>query len=245
MTYALVTGGAKRLGFIVAHHLAKKGYNIILHYNASKAVAAEAAAALRDCGAKVEIYRADLAEKNQIHRLTEFCKKFDISVVINNASAFENDSIMSEDIEASLEKHLMVNVIARVALIKEIVKSFRLHDGERLDIINLLDYGIYKVPCNFFSYHLANKIMHSVTQLCAKQLAPAVRANGIALGQTLKSEKQSQKKFEEAITSSLLQCSSTPDELVKAVDFILSVSSMTGQVICLDGGMSVADEKYK
>jgi NAD(P)-dependent dehydrogenase (short-subunit alcohol dehydrogenase family) len=244
MTYALVTGGAKRLGFIVTQHLVQKGYNIILHYNSSGTTAEEAATSLREYGVKVELCKADLSEKTQINFLTDFCKNFDVSVVINNASMFENDGILSDDIETSLEEHLMVNVVARVILIKEIVKSFRLHNMKRLDVINLLDYGMYKVPHNFFSYHLANKIMQSLVQLAAKQL-PDVRVNGIALGQTLKNEKQPQEKFEEAISSTLLGCSSTPEELIQAVDFILTVSSMTGQIICLDGGMSLTDEKYK
>jgi len=163
--------------------------------------------------------------------------------VINNASAFKNDSILSDNISDSLLEHLMVNYISRIEIISAVIKSLQIN--QNLDIINLLDYGVYKVPHNFFSYHMANKMMQSFTQLAARQLAPNVRVNSIALGQTLKNDKQSQKNFDNAVSSTLLECSSTTQELLYAIDFILNVKSMTGQTICLDGGMSITDDKYR
>lgn len=240
MTYALVTGGAKRLGLAICKHLSKLGYNIILHYNQSEVEANEAATIIRK--SKVELFKADLSKIDEVKKLSEFCKQFQLSVVVNNASAFKNDSILSDDIGESLTEHLMVNYISRVVIIGEAKKS--LQKGKKLDIINLLDYGIYKVPHNFFSYHMANKMMVAFTQLAARQLAPDAKVNSIALGQTIKNEKQSQQNFDFAVNSTLLGCSSTTEELLRAIDFILSVNSMTGQTICLDGGMSISNDKY-
>ena len=243
MTYALVTGGAKRLGLAICKHLSKIGYNIILHYNQSEVEANEAATIIRKSNMEVELFKADLSKIDEVKKLSEFCKQFQLSVVINNASAFKNDSMLSDHIGESLTEHLMVNYISRVVIIGEAKKS--LQKGKKLDIINLLDYGIYKVPHNFFSYHMANKMMVAFTQLAARQLAPDATVNSIALGQTLKNDKQSQQNFDSALNSTLLGCSSTTEELLRAIDFILSVNSMTGQTIVLDGGMSISNDKYR
>lgn len=245
MTFALVTGAAKRIGKEIALHLASRGYNIILHYNSSEKEAHETANEIISLGVSVELCGADLSCDEDIEKLISFCRDFPISVLINNASVFENDSILSDNIVESLNKHLQVNLISRIALIQSLSKSVLLHQNNKLDIINLLDYGVVKTPHNFFSYHLTNKILHSFTQLAAKQLAPNVRINSIALGQTLKNDRQSQESFDEARQSTPLGLSSTIEDLCRALDFILGVESLTGQVIFLDGGMHLADNKYK
>jgi NAD(P)-dependent dehydrogenase (short-subunit alcohol dehydrogenase family) len=245
MTFALVTGAAKRIGKEIALHLASKGYNIILHYNSSVKEAHETANQIKSFGVSVELCMSDLSCAVGIEKLISFCKEFPVSVLINNASVFENDSILSEDIAESLNKHLQVNLISKVSLIQSIAKSVLLNQKNKLDIINLLDYGVVKAPHNFFSYHLTNKIFHSFTQLGAKQLIPNVRINSIALGQTLKNDKQSDDAFDEARHLTPLGVSSTVEELLKALDFILGVESLTGQIIFLDGGMHLSDNKYK
>ncbi len=243
MSYVLVTGGAKRLGFEICKHLSTKGYNIIIHYNQSEKEALESAAKLRKNNVIVELFQADLNNVDNAKKLSDFCSNFQLSAVINNASAFKNDTILSDNIGDSLLEHLMVNYISRVKIMSGVSKSLQI--GQKLDIINLLDYGIYKAPDNFFSYHMANKMMQAFTQLAARQLAPNVRVNAIALGQTLKNDNQSQKNFDNAVNSTLVAGSSTTEELLHAIDFILKVKSMTGQTICLDGGMSITDDKYK
>jgi NAD(P)-dependent dehydrogenase (short-subunit alcohol dehydrogenase family) len=245
MTFALVTGAAKRIGKEIALHLASKGYDIVLHYNSSEKEAHETANQIKSFGVSVELFRADLSCTEDLEKLISFCRKFPVSVLINNASVFENDSILSEDIAESLNKHLQVNLISKASLIQSIAKSVLLNHKDKLDIINLLDYGVVKAPHNFFSYHLTNKILHSFTQLGAKQLIPNVKLNSIALGQTLKNDRQSDDAFDEARQSTPLRVSSTIKELLMALDFILGVESLTGQVIFLDGGMHLSDNRYK
>ena len=245
MTFALITGAAKRIGLAVAWHLASKGYNIILHYNTSEIEAQEAVKKIKELGVDVKLCKADLSKPDGIDHLKNFCDGFEITLLINNASVFKNDSILSDDIAQSLNEHLQVNFISKVAIIQSISKSVLLSQKNKLDIITLLDYGILKVPQNFFSYHLMNKFLHSFTQLAAKQLAPKVRVNSIALGQTLKNEGQSQERFNEGISSTPLCISSSLDDLYKTMNFILEVRCMTGQLIVLDGGMHLADNQYK
>jgi len=245
MTFALITGAAKRIGMSISIYLASKGYNIILHYNSSKNEAYDTAEKIRSIGRDVHLCHADLSTENGMEYLKSFCDKFEISLLVNNASVFKNDSLLSDDIAESLNEHLQVNLISKVAIIQRVSKSVLLHQMRKLDIINLLDYGIFKTPNNFFSYHLTNRILYSFTQLAARQLAPNAVVNSIALGQTIKNDMQSQKNFDSAITSTPLMCSSTIEEIYKAIDFIIGVKSMTGQVICLDGGMHLSDNQYK
>jgi NAD(P)-dependent dehydrogenase (short-subunit alcohol dehydrogenase family) len=244
---AIITGGAKRIGAYISLHLAKTGYDIIMHYNNSQAEAEITAAEIREQERKVYLFKANLMLKSEREKFIAFCAKYNnIRVLINNAAVFINDSIRTPDIEDSLSQHLNINTIAPIAIVQGITKIVSTtYNLKPFDVINILDYSIFKVPHNFFSYHLSKKILYNWTQLAAKQLSPDMKVNGIALGQILKNTLQSQDKYDTAITDTLLGCSGTIEEVYQTISFILNTHSMTGQVICLDGGMHISDLTYR
>lgn len=239
MTFALVTGSAKRIGYEIVKHLVSQNHTVILHYNSSHE---DAKMAKKDLKNKVILCRANLSKKSGVQKVISYCQQYAVQTIIHNASVFENDSIYN--FEASFLDHMNVNLSARLQIIQSIAKQYSLHTKNKLNIINILDYGILTIPHNFFSYHLANKILHSLTEMIARQIGPIGRINNIALGQTLKNDKQSQENFDAIIQNTLLGCSSTINELLLAIDFLSNVRSMTGQTLCLDGGMSLYNKQY-
>ena len=67
---AVVTGGAKRIGSHISIHLAKCGYDIIMHYNSSES--ASTIESIKSYSSKVYPFKADLSEKSErkkIHRV--------------------------------------------------------------------------------------------------------------------------------------------------------------------------------
>ena len=103
----------------------------------------------------------------------------------------------SSDLEESLSKHLNINTIAPISIAQGIVETDAI--SKEFDIINILDYSVFKAPHNFFSYHLSKKILSSWTRLGAKQLAPNIKVNGIALGQILRNSSQSIEEYTAAV----------------------------------------------
>lgn len=242
MEYTLITGAAKRIGYEIAKHLVyHHNHNIILHYYSSSLEAKQAKKELKN---KAILCKANLFSEKGIRKLIQYCEKYNINTIIHNASVFENDSIFSKNFSESFQQHIGVNLFARLNIIKELIERKPLHTKNKLNIINILDYGIFMVPHNFFSYHLANKILHSLTEMIARQIGFRGRINNIALGQTMKNDRQSQENFDNTINNTLLGYSSTISDLLLAIDFLLQVQSMTGQTLCLDGGMSILNKKY-
>jgi len=82
--------------------------------------------------------------------------------------------------------------------------------------------------------------LRGLTETLALGLAPRIRVCGIAPGVTLISGKQTPQSFEKAFKATPLGRSSTVEDIVRAVRFILATPSLTGQVLTLDGGESLA-----
>ena len=91
---ALVTGAARRLGRAMALDLAATGWDVAIHYRDSAGPAEETAAAARALGASAATLQADLLFEDQTGSL--IARAGDalggpLSLLINNASLFEND----------------------------------------------------------------------------------------------------------------------------------------------------------
>jgi len=228
---ALVTGGGKRLGAKIARALAEDGWHVIIHYNSSGAPARAIEAAIREDGGSAATVQFDLADSAGVNALVDRLGRIDL--LVNSASVFEQDR--PEDVEAGrLEHALRVNLMAPVLLGTAMAR----HHKTRASgcIINLLDQKLFNLNPDFFSYTLAKHALLGATTTMAMALAPRVRVNGIAPGLTLPSGSQSQAEFEQAHQNNPMQGGSTPEDIVRAVRFIIATPSMTGETITLDGG---------
>jgi len=90
MQTVIITGSAKRLGRGLAIEFAKKGWNIILHYNSSQDEAIATAEQIRAFGVKVFPIQFDLSNYQAIEEGFEKIKaEFSFpNVLINNAGIF-------------------------------------------------------------------------------------------------------------------------------------------------------------
>ncbi|WP_417493730.1 SDR family oxidoreductase [Maricaulis sp.] len=228
---ALVTGGGKRLGAKIARALAEDGWHVIIHYNSSGTQARAIEAAIREAGGSASTVQFDLTASDGVKAFADGLGRIDL--LVNSASVFEQDR--PEDVEAGrLEHALRVNLMAPVLLGAAMAQQHQARGAGC--IINLLDQKLFNLNPDFFSYTLAKHALLGATTTMAMALAPRVRVNGIAPGLTLPSGGQSQAEFEQAHRSNPMQGGSTPEDIVRAVRFIIATPSMTGETITLDGG---------
>ncbi len=223
---ALVTGGAKRIGREIALFLARECYNILLHYNSSEKDALQLKSEIEALGVTCKLGQANFLNDAEVHNLF-INDKFDL--LVNNASIFKNDNIKNINY-LNLDTHLKANLYAPAILTQ------RLLEGAQSNIINVLDYSITKMPKNFLSYALSKKFLWEFTKLAAYEMAPLIRVNAIGLGNSLKSNHQSQINFEKSKEDSPLKITPSIKEICQTINFILKTPSMTGQIIFLDGG---------
>ena len=76
----------------------------------------------------------------------------------------------------------------------------------------------------------------TATQTLAQALAPSIRVNGIGPGPTLQNARQNPSDFEQQVKSTLTQRGATPEDIVKALFFLIEADAVTGQMIAVDGG---------
>ncbi|MGJ8528987.1 SDR family oxidoreductase [Maritalea sp.] len=232
---ALITGAADRIGAAMARALAKDGCQTIIHYNSSQEKAEALAAEISAAGGTVATIGANLLDRAE--RANLIARAGDIfgplTVLINNASIFQPDSIdkLSDEL---WQTHFSIHAEAPVFLSSDFAKQ--LPENARGNIINMIDQRVWALKPTFFSYTLSKSALWTATQTMAQSLAPRIRVNAIGPGPTIKNIHQSQADFEKEIKSLPLQVGPQLDEICDAVRFILSAPSMTGQMMALDGG---------
>ena len=232
---ALVTGAGKRIGRAIALALAEDGYDVAVHYGASKDDAAAVVAAIEAKGRRAVALAADLAREAETAKLIGAAGKSlgPLTCLVNNASRFERDEALTVT-RASWDAHLEINLRAPFVLMQEFARQ--LPADQHGAIVNLVDERVWNLTPHFVSYTLSKAGLWTLTQMMAMALAPRIRVNGIGPGPTLPSPRQSPEQFARQQASVPLQHGATPEEIAAAVRFILASGAMTGQMIALDGG---------
>ena len=232
---ALVTGGAKRIGRAIALALAEAGFDVAVHHGNSGAEAEETAAAIRALGRRSVTLRAELGREAEVEALLPDATAGlgPIGVLVNNASRFERDEWDSASRE-SWDAHLEPNLRAPFVLTQAM--ALALPEGAEGAVVNMLDQRVLSLTPHFVSYTVSKAALWALTQSMALALAPRIRVNGIGPGPTIASSRQTPGQFQAQCESTPLHRGSSPAEVAEAVLAILSLPSMTGQVIALDGG---------
>jgi NAD(P)-dependent dehydrogenase (short-subunit alcohol dehydrogenase family) len=238
MRTALVTGAGKRIGAAIARMLAGDGWRVIVHYNRSAAEAERLAAEIAAGGGVCVPVQADLSRQDEVEALIGRCVSAHgrLDCLVNNASSFFHDDIRTVSWN-SLRDHLTPNLIAPVLLCRDFAAQFDAPEGGC--IVNLLDQKVQNLNPDFLSYTLSKIALAGLTEMLAMALAPRIRVCAVAPGLTMISGKQTEASFERAWRAAPLGRSSTPEEVAACVRFILSVPSMTGETIFVDGGESL------
>ncbi len=231
----LVTGSAQRIGRAIAQALAAHGWDIAVHYRQSAASAAQTVAALREAGARAEAFAADLADEAACEGLVPaVVQAFGrLDAVVNNASAFELDTVDSFSMGA-MERMWRANTAPAILLARALHRALPA-DG-RGAVVNLLDQKLWNPNPDYFSYTLSKAALEAANTMLAQALAPRVRVCGVAPGVTLHSGSMTDAEFEASHRMTPLGRSSTPDDVARAVRFLLESPAITGTTLLVDGG---------
>jgi len=242
---ALITGAAKRIGKGIALALASDGYDVAIHFSESQTDAQNLRDQLEQLGVQASCLKADLMDDQQISSLVDrACESLgnELTLLINNASIFEEDSIKTMTLE-SWDRHIYTNLKAPAFLSKafanQVSKCALDQNGELLsksNIINIIDQKVLNSNPNFLTYTLAKSGLWNLTRLSAQALGPDVRVNAIGPGPVLKAIHQSEEHFQKQRKDTILGRGSDVDEICNAIKFILGSPGFTGQMLSIDGG---------
>lgn len=245
MKRALVTGAGKRLGRAMALYLAQRGFDVAVHYAASSEAADEVVAQITDMGRHAVAVQADLLDLDMMEALLPRAAEAlggPITCLVNNASIFEYDNVTTATRD-SWDRHINSNLRAPFVLSQAMALQGLVPDTDEMGepvaaglIVNMLDQRVRKLTPEFMTYTLAKSALWSLTQTTAQALAPAIRVNAIGPGPTLQGSRQSQAHFEGQRAATVLNRGANPTDITAALGYFLDAPSVTGQLLCVDGG---------
>lgn len=232
---ALVTGAGARLGQAMAIALGEGGWNVGVHYRSSKEGAEETAERIKAAGGSAALIPADLSKEEASNLIARTSSELGapVTLLINSASTFADDSAQSHTRE-DWDYHMEANLRAPIHLAQQFADA--LPEQEDGLIINLIDQRVWKLNPQFFTYTLSKAALWTATQTLAQALAPRIRVNAIGPGPTLRSVHQSEAEFTAEQKATLTERGSNPDEIIKAMRYLIDADAVTGQMIAVDGG---------
>jgi len=236
----LITGAAKRIGKEMALSFFKKGWDIVIHFNASKDEAESLADQMNaERFNSAMLVQANLDNTNEVEKLVAKIQSNNISIdaLINNASTFYPTPIGTFS-EENWDALMGSNLKAPLFLIQSFHKQLKKNKGF---IINITDINVDKALVNHSIYLAAKSGLQTLTKALAKELAPHIRVNAIAPGAILEppnTEWTSEQK-NKIIDAVPLKRMGSEKDIADAAIYLSEAEYVTGQILNIDGGKSL------
>ena len=233
---ALVTGAGRRVGRAIALAFAERGASVAIHYRNSHAEAEAVVAEIARNQGRAQAFRADLEHVAEIEQMVaDVLEAFGrLDVLVNSASIFGPkplDQITERDWDANLD----TNLKAPFFLSKFAGAAMRRQGAGK--IVNLGDWAAMRPYKDYLPYSVSKSGLIGLTRALAKELAPEVQVNCIALGMVMPPEEYSKAEVERLVSRSLTKKMGAPEDVARAVMFFCeSTDYATGTTLTLDGG---------
>lgn len=231
---ALVTGAGRRLGQALAIGVARAGCDVAVHYHTSLAGAEATARAVRDAGRRAELLPGDLRDPKVARALPDRAVTTlgRLDVLVNSAAVMvrgEFDAVTPEDWNDALALNLTAAFFTSQGAAPHLRKA-------RGKIINLADIAGFEVWPAYLPLNVSKAGMVMLTQGLARVLAPEIAVNAVAPGAVLPPDDWPEDARAHLADTTPLKRLGTPDDVVRAVLFLLEHDYITGTVLPVDGG---------
>ncbi len=237
----IITGASRGIGRDVAYNLAISGYTIIANYNNSEEKALELKNKLKEKGIEIDIFKANVANKDEIVKLINFVieKYGKIDVLINNAGISQEKlftDITDEDFDIMMKTNLYSTFYATRETVKHMLKE---KSGCIINISSI--YGLTGGSCEVH-YSMAKAGINGLTKALAKELGPSnIRVNSIAPGaiDTEMNKDLSEDDWKQIIEETPLMKKGKPIDITRCIKWLIEDEFTTGQVISPNGGLVI------
>jgi NAD(P)-dependent dehydrogenase (short-subunit alcohol dehydrogenase family) len=232
---ALVTGGARRVGRAMTVALARAGAHVVVNYHRSEAEAKQLVAELNAEGLAASAVQADVARADQISALLDHVAdtRGRLDILVNSASLFQS-APFAQISEAEWRRVLDVNLTGPFLLSQAALPL--LEEADVANIVNLLDLSALQSWPSFAHHSVSKAGLMQLTKVMARALAPKIRVNAIAPGTVLPPDGYDGTAGDGTTDRRLVTPAGSPDDVVKALFYLIESKFVTGQVLVVDGG---------
>ena len=217
------------------------GANLVLHYRHSASAARALANELEASrGQSTHLVSGDLLDTRVLPTIIDstIAAFGRLDVLINNASSFYATPLGSIT-EVQWQDLMGTNVKAPLFLSQAAAPHLRVVSGQ---IINIVDIHGTRPLRDHPVYCTAKAALIMLTRSLARELAPAIRVNGIAPGPVLwPANGDAAELRDKVIDRTLLKRAGSPEDIARTAIFLAADAPyITGQILNVDGGRSVA-----
>jgi 3-oxoacyl-[acyl-carrier protein] reductase len=238
--HALVTGAARGIGRAIAETFAQQGARVVLVDQLMDVC--DVAAFIRDQGGEAMAMQCDISDDTRVREVLKTIRACgSLDVLVNNAGILQQGLIGMSSMEQT-SRMMEVNIEAIISLSQYAIRMTR--PGANLSIINLASIAGTMGMEGVAAYSASKGAVVGYTLAAAKELArKGVRMNAIAPGfiDTVMTQSIAPDLHGQLLASVRMGRIGKPQDVANCALFLASdlSSYITGQVIGVDGGMSV------
>ena len=234
---ALVTGAGRRVGRAIALALGRRGMQVVVHYNDSRAGADETARMIVEAGGAATVEQADLIEVEAAHGLVDRAVAWrgGLGALVNSAAIMLRTPI-PETTQADWDRMFALNVRAPYFLSQRAAPALSASDGA---IVNIADLAAFESWPAYVPHGMTKAAVVQMTRAMARALAPGVRVNAVAPGVVLLPEGWDEQDAQHLRETTPLRRLGSPEDVAEAVVYLLAARFVTGEVLRVDGGRHV------
>ena len=240
---ALVTGASRGIGRAIALKLAAEGAAVVINYHGSMEKAKEVKAEIESDGGIAEIMQCNVADyqatEAMIRKVTDDFGRLDI--LVNNAG-ITRDGLLMKMSEEDYDTVLDTNLKGTFHCIRFAARQMLRQRGGR--IINLSSVSGILGNAGQANYSASKAGVIGLTKSAARELASrGITVNAVAPGfiETEMLDQMTDAAKEAGKAQIPFGRYGKTEEIANTVAFLASekASYITGQVICVDGGMAM------
>lgn len=240
---ALVTGASRGIGSEIAKTLAREGAFVIVNYNGSKERAESVVQEIRDAGGSAAAVCCNVAEFDACGEMVKnLVKEYGrIDILVNNAGITRDNLIMKMS-EDEFDAVININLKGAFNTIRHASRFFLKQRAG--SIINISSVSGVIGNAGQANYSASKAGIIGLTKSIARELSSrGITCNAVAPGfiTTEMTDAMPDSAKEALKTQIPLQRAGTTADIAETVAFLASekASYITGQVISVDGGMSI------
>lgn len=242
-TSALITGGSRGIGRAICLALAAQGINVAINYAGSAAAAQAVAEECRALGVEAFAIQGNVAIESEAQALVEetIAKFGRIDILVNNAG-ITRDNLMMRMTEADFDAVLDTNLKGAFHCMKAACRPMMKQRSGR--IVNISSIVGVRGNAGQANYAASKAGLIGMSKSMAKELASrGITVNCVAPGfiETDMTDVLPEAVKEKLLNEIPMAHLGRPEDVAAAVSFFASPAAayVTGQVLCVDGGMAV------